>query len=171
MLTQAQVDRYHEQGYIGVEGVLSQAEVAELREVTDGFVDASRRVSSHTDVFDLEPGHTRENPRLRRLKDPIKQHPLYMDTLMHPQILEIVSQLIGHGLRTNGNKLNMKYANFGSPVEWHQDWAFYPHTNDDLLAVGVCIDPMTLENARCWSSPAATRGRCWIITPRGAASL
>ena len=29
--------------------------------------------------------------------------------------------------------------------EWHQDWAFYPHTNDDLLAVGVAIDDMAVE--------------------------
>ena len=35
---------------------------------------------------------------------------------------------------------------YGSPVEWHQDWAFYPHTNDDLLAVGVMLDDMELEN-------------------------
>ena len=30
----------------------------------------------------------------------------------------------------------MKASRYGSPVEWHQDWAFYPHTNDDLIAVG-----------------------------------
>ena len=34
----------------------------------------------------------------------------------------------------------MKAPEYGSPVEWHQDWAFYPHTNDDLLAVGVMLD-------------------------------
>jgi hypothetical protein len=28
----------------------------------------------------------------------------------------------------------MKSAGFGAAVEWHQDWAFYPHTNDDLAA-------------------------------------
>jgi hypothetical protein len=33
-----------------------------------------------------------------------------------------------------------------TPVEWHQDWAFYPHTNDDLAAVGVMFDDMAMEN-------------------------
>ena len=61
------------------------------------------------------------------------------------RILEIVEQLIGKGLRTNGNKLNMKPPSKGSAVEWHQDWAFYPHTNDDVLAVGIAIDDMTEE--------------------------
>ena len=158
MLSQQQIDFYHENGFLGVEGVLNEAEVAELRRVTDEFVEKSRAFSENTDVFDLEPGHSAEKPRLRRLKDPIKQHPLYDATLRHPAITGIVSQLIGPNLRTNGNKLNMKYANFGSPVEWHQDWAFYPHTNDDLLAVGVCIDPMTLENGALYVIPGSHKG-------------
>jgi len=158
MLTQAQVDFYHENGYLGVENVLSTDEVAELQHVTDEFVDKSRAVSQHTDVFDLEPGHTAENPRLRRLKDPFKHHPAYLRTLHHPKILDIVSQLIGYALRSNGNKLNLKYSTFGSPVEWHQDWSFYPHTNDDLLAVGVCIDPMTMENGALLVIPGSHKG-------------
>lgn len=158
MLTQAQVDFYHENGYLGVENVLSAHEVSELRRVTDEFVDKSRAVTQHTDVFDLEPGHTAESPRLRRLKDPFKHHPVYLQTLHHPKILDIVSQLIGYGLRSNGNKLNLKYSEFGSPVEWHQDWSFYPHTNDDLLAVGVCIDPMTMENGALLVIPGSHKG-------------
>ena len=53
----------------------------------------------------------------------------------------------------------MKSGEFGSPVEWHQDWAFYPHTNDDLLAVGVCIDDMNETNGCLLSSPGRTRDR------------
>jgi phytanoyl-CoA hydroxylase len=159
MLTKKQIDFYNEFGYLGLEGVLNRDEVGDLRRVTDEFVDKSRVVTENDAVFDLEPGHTAEAPRLRRLKDPIKQHPVYMQTLHHPKILEIVSALIGtYGLRSNGNKLNMKYAQFGSPVEWHQDWSFYPHTNDDLLAVGVCIDPMTMENGALLVIPGSHKG-------------
>ncbi|MEZ4618972.1 MAG: phytanoyl-CoA dioxygenase family protein [Caldilineaceae bacterium] len=158
MLTQTQIDFYQENGYLGVENVLTSAEVAELRRVTDDFVEQSRQVTDHTAVFDLEPGHTAQNPRLRRLKNPIEQHAVYDQTMRHPKILDIVQQLIGPGIRTNGNKLNMKYAQFGSPVEWHQDWAFYPHTNDDLLAVGIAIDPMTLENGCLLVIPGSHKG-------------
>jgi hypothetical protein len=78
-------------------------------------------VTEHTDVFDLEPSHTPENPRVRRLKDPVKHHPVYDQTMRHPTILDIVEQLIGLGLRTNGNKLKMKYAEFGSAGIWVGD--------------------------------------------------
>ena len=40
----------------------------------------------------------------------------------------------------------MKSAGYGSPVEWHQDWAFYPHTNDDVLATGIYLDDCDMDN-------------------------
>lgn len=145
MLTPQQIQFYRDSGYLGVEQVFSASEVEELRRVTDEFVEKSRTVTANDAVFDLEPSHTAEVPRLRRLKDPIKQHPVYRRAILHPKVLAIVSQLIGPNLTSNGNKLNLKLADVGSPVEWHQDWAFYPHTNDDLLAVGVAMDDSTLE--------------------------
>ena len=84
MLSKKQIDFYHENGYLGVEGVLTADEVAELRRVTDGFVQLSASVTEHTDVFDLEPGHTSESPKLRRLKDPVTQHEVFKKCLKHP---------------------------------------------------------------------------------------
>lgn len=158
MLTPAQIQAYRDDGYIGVENVFSAAEIAELRRVTDEFVEKSRAVTANDAVFDLEPSHTPEKPRLRRLKDPIKQHATYRAAMHQPKLLAILSQLIGPNITTNGNKLNMKLADVGSPVEWHQDWAFYPHTNDDLLAVGIAMDDSTLENGCLLVIPGSHRG-------------
>ena len=158
MLTQEQIDYYHENGYLGVENVISPEEVEELRRITEEFVEKSREITEHTDVFDLEPGHSSETPRVRRIKHPASNHPVYDRMLRHDRILDIVTQLLGPNIRYNGHKLNMKYPEFGSPVEWHQDWAFYPHTNDDLLAVGVSIDDMTAENGGLMVIPGSHKG-------------
>jgi phytanoyl-CoA hydroxylase len=159
MLTQEQIDSYHKNGYLGVEGVLTQAQVDELCRVTDEFVEKSRGIKDSDSVFDLEPGHTAAVPKLRRLKSPAAQHPVYDHALRHPAVLDIVSQLIGTDIRYNGHKLNLKQPAFGSPVEWHQDWAFYPHTNDDLLAVGICLDDMTEENGCLLVIPGSHKER------------
>ena len=158
MLTQQQVEFYHENGYMTVDKVLSDAEVADLQRVTDEFVQKAAAFTDHTDFYDLEPGHTAHDPQVRRLKSPISHHDVYMRTIKHDNILDIVAQLIGDGIRTNGNKLNMKSADYGSPVEWHQDWSFYPHTNDDILAVGVCIDEMTEANGALLVIPGSHKG-------------
>ena len=161
MITPAQVEFYHAHGYLSVENVLSDEEVTELQRVTDEFVEKSRQVTAHTDVFDLEPGHSRERPRLRRLKDPAAQHPAYDKIRRHDRILDILTKLIGPNIRYSGNKLNMKSAEFGSPVEWHQDWAFHPHTNDDYVTIGVAIDDMTVENGALLVIPGSHKGRVY----------
>ena len=161
MLPQDQVDFYHENGYLTVDKVFSDAEVADLQRVTDELVDKSRIVAEHTDLYDLEPGHSPEDPKVRRLKSPIDHHEVYANTIRHDGLLDIVGQLIGQRIRTNGNKLNMKSADYGSPVEWHQDWAFYPHTNDDVLAVGVCIDEMTEANGALLVIPGSHKGQTY----------
>ena len=158
MLSSRQVQSYRDRGYLAVPGVLSAAEVAELQRVTDELVDASRNVAAHTEVYDLEPGHSAAEPRVRRIKSPDRQHEVYARTLRHPAILDIVEQLIGPGVRYQSTKLNLKAAGYGSPVEWHQDWAFYPHTNDDILAVGVCIDAMSEANGGLLVVPGSHRG-------------
>ncbi len=158
MLSREEISFYHQNGYLVVEDVLSADELAALRRVTDEFVERSRSVSEHNDVYDLEANHSPEWPRLRRIKNPIIQHEVYDQTLRHPGILDRVEQLIGPGLRRQNTKLNMKEPDHGSAVEWHQDWAFYPHTNDDVLAVGVCIDDMTEENGCMLMVPGSHKG-------------
>ena len=52
----------------------------------------------------------------------------------------------------------MKSAGYGAAVEWHQDYAFYPHSNDDILAIGVVIDDMQLENGPLMVYPGSHKG-------------
>lgn len=158
MLTAKQVRQYHDHGYLAVPDVLSGDEVAELRRVTEELVEASRGVAAHTDLYDLEADHSSAEPRVRRLKNPNLHHQTYDRTLRHPAIVDIVDQLVGPGVRYRSTKLNMKSAGYGSPVEWHQDWAFYPHTNDDILAVGVAIDAMSEDNGGMMVVPGSHRG-------------
>ena len=110
----------------------------------------------------LEPGHAAgKYPRVRRIKAPQKVHPLFDQIVRSAAILDILKQLIGPGLRLHGSKLNMKSAHYGSPVEWHQDWAFYPHTNDDVLAIGVLLDDCDLANGPMLVTPGTHTREVW----------
>jgi len=88
-------------------------------------------------------------------------HALFDQIVRSPAVLDILKQLIGPGLRLHGSKLNMKSAQYGSPVEWHQDWAFYPHTNDDVLAIGVLLDDCDLSNGPMLVTPGTHTGEVW----------
>jgi phytanoyl-CoA hydroxylase len=157
-LSPEQVAAYARDGYLAIDRFLDPSVVQDLQEVTDEFVQRSRAVTSHTDVFDLEPGHTPEAPRLRRLKSPHRQHPVYDRLLRDQRLLDVIEGLLGPQIRFQGTKLNVKSPEFGSPVAWHQDWAFYPHTNDGVLAVGIAIDDMELANGCLMVVPGSHRG-------------
>ena len=116
------------------------------------------QLTAHTDQIDLEDSHTRDDPRIRRIKLPHKQSPVFDDLMRSDAILAPVRDLIGPNLRLQNSKLNMKSARYGAPVDWHQDWAFYPYTNDDILAVGVFLDDVGEENGPLMVFPGTHRG-------------
>src|SRR3954469_14239539 len=158
MLTEAQIAAYNEIGAIVVPDVLTPEEVRTLSDVTDDFVQRPRGVSGHTEIYDLEDSHTPDSPRVRRIKAPHLHHPAYAALMRHPKIIAVLQSLWGPDIRFDTTKLNMKCAGFGAPVEWHQDWAFYPHTNDNLAAVGVMFDDMAMENGPLMIVPGSHGG-------------
>ena len=143
MIADRDVAFYRENGYVVVPGVLEPALVESLRREMNEILDKARGLTAHTDVYDLEPGHRPDAPRVRRIKTPHRFLPGFEKLYRNPRLVGIVQKLVGPSVRLHGSKLNMKAPRYGSPVEWHQDWAFYPHTNDDLLAVGVMLDDCT----------------------------
>ena len=147
MISDEQVAAYHRDGWLVVDDVLDAGELAQAHAIIDEKVEAARGLTAHTDIYDLEPDHKPDAPRVRRIKTPHKHTPYFMDFARNPKLVAILQRLLGSdAIRLHGSKINMKSPAGGSPVEWHQDWAFYPHTNDDILAVGVMLDDCTVEN-------------------------
>lgn len=153
------LEAYRQDGVIVVEGLLEDAMRRRMKEVLAELVERSRGVRSHTDVYDLEPSHSPDRPRVRRIKKPHLVDAVFAEFMRTPRLLAVLSALLGpSGVRLHGSKLNLKAPEVGSPVEWHQDWAFYPHTNDDVLAVGVLLDDATEENGPLMVLPGTHRG-------------
>ena len=158
MLDRSQIEAYHRDGYIVLNDLLSSTEIQQLRDRADNFVAGARAVVAHNEVYDLEDSHTPDSPRVRRIKTPHLHHPDFAAVMKHPGIVGALGDLWGPNIRFDSSKLNMKSAGFGAPVQWHQDWAFYPHTNDDLAAVGVMLDDCDLENGPMLMIPGSHRG-------------
>ncbi len=153
-----QRQRYEADGFIVVPDVLSAGELNELRRVTDEWIEGARGLTTHTGIYDLEETHTPDRPRVRRIKEPHVVHPAFGKLVSHPRILAVLKNLWGPNIRFQYSKLNMKAGGYGAAVEWHQDWAFYPHTNDDLAAVGIMLDDCEMENGPLLMIPGSHRG-------------
>ena len=161
IISEAQIDAYNDKGFVVVEDIFSADDVQKMDDAVRELVDSARGLSEHTNVIDLEPGHTPDNPRVRRIKEPFLNHPVFNEMARKPKLIAALTALIGPNLRMHGSKINLKSAEYGSPVEWHQDWAFYPHTNDDVLAVGVMLDAMTDDNGPLLCIPGSHKGETY----------
>ncbi len=158
ILSQAQRAFYEENGYLVLPAHLPADIIAQARAEIERLCDHARTIEKSDELIDLEDSHTMAAPRIRRIKRPDLQSPFFDGLMRSDAILAPVRDLIGPNLRMHTTKLNMKKAEFGAPVQWHQDFAFYPHTNDDVLAVGVVFDDIDLENGPLHVFPGSHRG-------------
>ncbi len=158
MLSASDVTFYRERGYLVVPDVLDAATLETVSREMARILEGARAVTRHTEMYDLEPGHRANDPRVRRVKTPHRFFPVFQQLMRHPRLVAILQDLLGAAIRLHSSKINLKSPRYGSPVEWHQDWAFYPHTNDDLLAVGVMLDDCTSDNGPLLVVPGSHRG-------------
>src|SRR3978361_23473 len=114
MISENHVQTYKRDGVIVVPEVLDAATLSQVCSVIRELVAGSAKTLEHTDVYDLEPGHTAGSPRVRRIKTPHKVHTLFDEIVRSPAVLDILKKLLGPGLRLHGSKLNMKSAQYGS---------------------------------------------------------
>ncbi len=158
VLSNSQISDYQESGYLVLENHLPDSIIESIRTEISHFEAESRSLTESNDRLELEDGHTAEQPRVRRIRLPHTISNVVNELMHSDHILAPARDLIGPNLRLHTTKLNMKSAENGSAVEWHQDYAFYPHTNDDILAIGVIIDDMASENGPLMVYPGSHKG-------------
>jgi ectoine hydroxylase-related dioxygenase (phytanoyl-CoA dioxygenase family) len=147
ILTSDQSARYHEKGYCAVEGLVDSTWLTRLNAVTHDFIEESRGVTASNARFDLELEHTAAQPRLRRLNAPVDQHETYWAFASTGPFADIAEDLLGPNVKFHHSKLNFKWSGGGEAVKWHQDIQFWPHTNYDVLTIGVYLKDVTQDMA------------------------
>jgi len=161
ILTQEQRKSYFENGYLMLERVLEDDWIERLRWATDEIIDESRTIIASDAKWDLEDGHTAEEPRLRRLSSPNDHHATYWDYASMSIVPDIIVDLVGPDLKFHHSKLNFKWARGGEEVKWHQDIQFWPHTNYSPLTVGTYMYDCGLEQGPLMVLPGSHEGELY----------
>jgi len=146
VLTRQQREHYFREGYLLLEKAISEEWIQKLRRATEELVERGRKVAKSDKVFDLEPDHRPDAPRLRRVSNPVEQHPAFWDYVAKSVLGDIVADLVGPDVKFHHSKLNFKWANGGEEVKWHYDISFWPHTNYSPLTVGTYLYDCGMDN-------------------------
>ncbi|HEY8215506.1 MAG TPA: phytanoyl-CoA dioxygenase family protein [Acidimicrobiia bacterium] len=140
VLDDAQRDAFANKGWISVPALVDATWLDRLRAVTAEFVEASRELTESNVLYDLDDGHSAQEPRLRRLSSPTDLHATYWEFASSSVITDVAVDLLGPDVKFHHSKLNFKAPRGGEEVKWHQDIQFWPHTNYDLLTIGVFLE-------------------------------
>lgn len=159
MLSEEQIGQYQRDGFVIVREALPQNTVEELRSTADQFAVTASSMAQSDSVLELDDvASVQGGSLIRRIKSPHLHHEVFAQSLANPQLLDMAAQLIGPDIRWHHTKLNAKQPSGSGHVEWHTDWGYYPHTNADLLEIGIAVDPSTKENGCLWVLPGSHLG-------------
>ena len=140
VLSTSNIQDYERDGFIFLEQFIDASWLGRLQDAMQEFVEHSRSLSQSNGLFDLEAGHSAENPRLRRLVSPADLHETFWAFASESAVVDLVEDLIGPDIKFHHSKLNFKAPGGGEEVKWHQDISFWPHTNYTPLTIGVFLD-------------------------------
>jgi ectoine hydroxylase-related dioxygenase (phytanoyl-CoA dioxygenase family) len=164
-LTQDQIRDFRENGFLMVENAVDAPQLQRLRQDFDAWVEESRRhdraygeTIDHRPRFDLEPGHTAARPTLRRVNAPIEVSAAYHEAMADSRMTDCVAALIGPDVKLHHTKINSKQPGSKTAVDWHQDFPFTPHSNDDLVTALLFVDDVTETNGPLAVMPGSHKG-------------
>jgi ectoine hydroxylase len=160
VLTLKQREHYFSEGYLYVERAIGDDWLRRLRAATDELIEHSRKVTRSDTIFDLEPAHRPDAPRLRRVSNPVEQHPVFWEYCLNSALADIVADLVGPDVKFHHSKLNFKWAQGGEEVKWHYDISFWPHTNYSPLTVGTYLYDCGMDQG-----PLGVMPRSHLIDP------
>jgi ectoine hydroxylase-related dioxygenase (phytanoyl-CoA dioxygenase family) len=148
-----------EQGFVSIAQALPPAVIADLDAATNAILSsapADPKIGAQVDwESELDPHGKR---RAQRVRNPQTLHRAFDALARSPGILDYVRPLLGPDIRLHHAKINIKPPHIGTPLEWHQDWAFIPHSHPGLAIVAICLDDCYGINGPVAFIPGSHRG-------------
>jgi ectoine hydroxylase-related dioxygenase (phytanoyl-CoA dioxygenase family) len=163
-LTPEQIAFFHQNGYLSGIRILSDDQIAILREELSRLMDPAH--PGHDLFYEF---HTNESANaatvLFHALGAWRIEPGFHDVLWHPAFLKPAAQLLDGGVRFWHDQLFSKPPRHGGVVAWHQDYSYWTRTEPmQHLTCWIGLDDSTRENGCLWYVPGSHRWRLLPIT-------
>ncbi len=144
-LTQEQIDKFHDRGFLRLEAITTAEEVTRLQGVYDRLFEPGALISEK-DRLELA-GDADAPPALPQIVNPDHYAPELLETVAHANAQRIAAQLLGDEVVSGGMHAIRKPAKDGAATPWHQDEAYWsPAYEHRGLSIWIPLQPATLEN-------------------------
>ena len=139
--TDAQLQKYHEQGFLFMPGLISSQKVAEMQAAVPLLLNSEEE----------SDGMHREREKGGAVRQVYLAHrytEAFRDLTHNPKILDSVTQILNNDAYVWHSKLNVKDAFEGTVWLWHQDYGYWmwDGVEPKLVSVMVFLDQSTIHN-------------------------
>lgn len=138
MLNEEQLQHYHQHGYVTPDFRLPGDVIADIRDAHQ------RLIQRHPDQSDY-------------CSALLAFDTWYLTIARRPDILDLVSSVLGDDIALWNSSFFAKPALIGSRTPWHQDGEYWPITPLATCTVWIAIDAATLENGCLQVIPGSHR--------------
>ena len=150
-LTDRQLDHYRTRGFVIVENLVSETELAGLQERLREYTHGGR--SQEQLRVQVEPRVTRgelsvEHPGdgIRKIDGLVESDDRYQALGRHPNIVGVLTRILGPDIKMFRNAVLLKPPEVGSAKGMHQDSPYWPIRPMELCSCWFAIDEATVEN-------------------------
>ncbi len=156
LITAEMVNSYKENGYLVIENLLSPEFVADLIRDADDIVahaamaKATGKNAEQTGVFtwsgDYLPAEELAKYEVNGIHDMQFYRASYSRLIMNERVLDIAEALLGPDVMLHHTKLIYKKPRTGGMFPMHQDYPYFPHQKNTMLAFSIHLDDTDDEN-------------------------
>ena len=170
-----QIQDFWNNGYLAVENAVTTDQLAKLKAEIFGWVEESKNYSEPYGQptvdgrprFDMGTEHTAEKPALRRVNNPSDISSVYYEVMSDSRMVDMICDLIGTNIKFHHCKINLKCPGGHTIVHYHQDFAFTPHSNDDVVTALLMLDEVTEDNGCLMVVPGSHKGKMYSLYQDG----
>lgn len=143
---------FEEEGYLVIDNLLNEAEVAYYSNLYDSFLDNRIDASNYRSDLSGSDDTTKEN--ITQIMVPSRLVPELSEKVLHIKTLKMAQELMGDDIALDFDMLINKAPNTNTIAPWHQDAAYWIDMPDKRAAsCWVAIDHAYKENGCMWYTP------------------
>lgn len=149
MLSPEQVQAYKDDGAILVKGLVDPKFCEELRNEIDYVVNLANSQGDDTNVLwqgNFTSPEERKKLKINGVHDTLFHSAAFTRLVMYDPMLDAVEQLIGPNIHLHHSKLFVKPPRQGGLFPMHQDYPYFPHEKNTMMAAIIHLTPANLEN-------------------------
>ncbi|UTR11677.1 ectoine hydroxylase [Evansella sp. LMS18] len=145
-LSKKQLDFYEKNGYLQLENIFSNDEVADMQKAIFELRDSNRDVSS--DKIIREPDHD----EIRSIFAVDQDDNFFKEIAQDQRLLDIVNHLLGSDVYVHQSRINYKPGFAGKEFNWHSDFETW-HVEDGMPRMRALSMSIALSDNHTFNGP------------------